>query len=56
MKPGITCIWQVTGRNKIKFEQWGELDIEYIKTRSLWLDFKLILMTIPALFGDENAS
>lgn len=56
VKPGITCIWQVTGRNKIKFEQWVELDIEYIKTRSLWLDFKLILMTIPALFGDENAS
>lgn len=56
VKPGITCIWQVTGRNKIKFEQWVELDIEYIKTRSLWLDFKLIIMTIPALFGDEYAS
>lgn len=56
VKPGLTCIWQVSGRNNINFEQWVELDIEYIKTRSLWLDIKLILLTIPALLGDENAS
>lgn len=56
VKPGITCIWQVSGRNDIEFEEWVELDIEYIKKRSIWLDIKLILMTIPALFGDENAS
>ena len=56
VKPGLTCIWQVSGRNNIEFEQWVELDIEYIKTRSLWLDIKLILLTIPALLGDENAS
>ena len=56
VKPGLTCIWQVSGRNNIEFDQWVELDIEYIKTRSLWLDLKLILMTIPVLLGDENAS
>lgn len=56
VKPGLTCIWQVSGRNNIGFEEWVELDIEYIKTRSLWLDTKLILLTIPALLGDENAS
>lgn len=56
VKPGLTCIWQVSGRNNIEFDQWVELDIEYIKTRSLWLDLKLILLTIPALLGDENAS
>lgn len=56
VKPGLTCIWQVSGRNNITFDQWVELDIEYIKTRSLWLDIKLILLTIPALLGDENAS
>lgn len=56
VKPGITCIWQVSGRNNIEFDQWVELDIQYIKTRSLWLDIKLILLTIPALLGDENAS
>ena len=56
VKPGLTCIWQVSGRNNIGFEEWVELDIEYIKTRSLWLDIKLIFKTIPTLFGDENAS
>lgn len=56
VKPGLTCIWQVSGRNNIGFEEWVQLDIEYIKTRSLWLDIKLILKTIPALLGDENAS
>ncbi len=56
VKPGLTCIWQVSGRNNIGFDEWVELDIEYIKTRSLWLDIKLILLTIPALLGDENAS
>lgn len=56
VKPGITCIWQVSGRNNIGFDEWVELDIEYIKTRNLWLDIKLILLTIPAMLGDENAS
>lgn len=56
VKPGITCIWQVSGRNNIDFEEWVELDIKYIRERNLWLDLKLILMTIPALLGDENAS
>lgn len=56
VKPGLTCIWQVSGRNNIGFEEWVELDIEYIKKRNLWLDIKLILLTIPAMLGDENAS
>ena len=56
VKPGLTCIWQVSGRNNIGFDEWVELDIEYIKTRNLWLDIKLILLTIPAMLGDENAS
>ena len=56
VKPGLTCIWQVSGRNNIGFDEWVELDIEYIKNRNLWLDIKLILLTIPAMLGDENAS
>lgn len=56
VKPGLTCIWQVSGRNHIGFDDWVELDLKYIKTRNLWLDLKLILMTIPALLGDETAS
>ena len=56
VKPGLTCIWQVSGRNNIGFDEWVDLDIKYIKTRNLWLDIKLILLTIPAMLGDENAS
>ena len=56
VKPGITCIWQVSGRNNIGFDEWVEMDLEYIKNRSLWLDIKLIFKTVFVLFGDENAS
>ena len=56
IKPGLTCIWQVSGRNNIGFDEWVELDLEYIKNQSLGLDIKLILQTIPALLGDHNAS
>ena len=56
VKPGLTCIWQVSGRNNIGFEEWVEMDLEYIKNRSLWLDIKLIFKTVGVLFGDKNAS
>lgn len=56
VKPGITCIWQVSGRNNIDFDEWVELDLKYIRERSTYLDIKLILMTIPALIGDKNAA
>ena len=56
VKPGLTCIWQVSGRNNIDFDTWVELDLYYIKHQSLLLDFKLILSTIPLIFGDKNAS
>ncbi|MBC5995836.1 sugar transferase [Romboutsia ilealis] len=56
VKPGLTCYWQVGGRNKIEFDEWVELDIKYIKERNLWIDVKLILKTVFVLFGDKNAS
>lgn len=56
VKPGITCIWQVSGRNTIGFEEWIEMDLKYIKTRSFLLDLKLIFKTVGVLFGDENAA
>lgn len=46
MKPGITCIWQVSGRNDISFENWMNMDLEYIDNWSLLLDFKLLLLTV----------
>nr|WP_035147974.1 sugar transferase [Clostridium tetanomorphum] len=54
-KPGLTCYWQVMGRNSIDFEQWMELDVRYVEERSTWVDIKLIFRTVKVLFGDENA-
>jgi exopolysaccharide biosynthesis polyprenyl glycosylphosphotransferase len=52
MKPGLTCLWQVNGRNELTFEEWMRLDLEYIDNWSLWLDVKIAFKTIPAvLFG-----
>jgi exopolysaccharide biosynthesis polyprenyl glycosylphosphotransferase len=47
MKPGLTCLWQVQGRNTIDFEEWMRLDLQYIDNWSLFLDLKIILQTIP---------
>ncbi|MFQ5486467.1 MAG: sugar transferase, partial [Desulfobacterales bacterium] len=46
LKPGLTCIWQVSGRNKIQFEKWMEMDLEYIDKWSLWLDIKILFKTV----------
>lgn len=50
MKPGITCIWQVYGRNAVSFEEWMRMDLEYIDNWSLKLDMKLILKTVAVVF------
>jgi exopolysaccharide biosynthesis polyprenyl glycosylphosphotransferase len=55
VKPGLTCYWQVSGRNNIDFENWMKLDLQYVNDRSFWLDLKLILKTATVLFGDKNA-
>ncbi|MDD5439056.1 MAG: sugar transferase [Candidatus Omnitrophica bacterium] len=52
MRPGLTCLWQISGRNRINFDDWMKLDLEYIDEWSLWLDFKIIMKTVPVvLFG-----
>ena len=52
MRPGLTCLWQVNGRRDIKFNEWMQMDLEYLDNWSLWLDFKILMKTIPAvLFG-----
>lgn len=56
MRPGITCIWQVSGRNTIPFDEWTKLDVEYIDTWSLWGDFKLLVKTIPAVLFGKGAA
>jgi len=53
--PGITCIWQVSGRSDIPFEQQVDMDLEYIRTQSFWGDIKLLLKTIPAVLSAKGA-
>ena len=55
MKPGLTCLWQISGRNKIGFEQWMKLDLQYIDNWSLWLDLTILLRTIPVVLGGIGA-
>ncbi len=53
VRPGITCIWQVSGRNKVSFEEWMRMDLEYIDNWSIFLDMKLTLQTIKVMIlGD----
>ena len=56
VKPGLTCYWQVSGRNSIDFEDWMKLDVKYVEERSFLVDIKLIFRTFFVLFGDKNAS
>jgi exopolysaccharide biosynthesis polyprenyl glycosylphosphotransferase len=56
MRPGLTCIWQVSGRNEIDFEDWVRLDLEYIDTWSLGQDWRILAQTLPAVLRGEGAS
>jgi exopolysaccharide biosynthesis polyprenyl glycosylphosphotransferase len=56
VKPGITCLWQVSGRNNVSFRRWMELDLEYIDNCSLWMDMKILAKTIPAVLSGRGAS
>lgn len=54
VNPGITCIWQVSGRNNISFDRWMEMDMEYIDNWSLSLDLKIILKTVKIVFRGDG--
>ena len=56
VKPGITCLWQVRGRSSIPFEQWMELDLQYIDKWSLWLDLEILARTVPAVWRGTGAA
>jgi exopolysaccharide biosynthesis polyprenyl glycosylphosphotransferase len=56
VKPGVTCIWQISGRNNVSFDRWMEMDHEYIENWSIWLDLKILLNTIPAVLFSKGAS
>ncbi len=55
MKPGLTCLWQVNGRNNVDFGKWMKLDLEYIDNWSLGLDFKILLKTVPVVLFSIGA-
>lgn len=56
VKPGITCIWQISGRNNVSFDRWMQMDHEYIENWTVWLDLQILLKTIPAVFFSKGAS
>lgn len=55
VRPGLTCIWQVSGRGDIPFEEQVQLDVKYIESQSLWLDLKLLVETVPAVLLGRGA-
>jgi len=56
VRPGITCLWQIKGRSSIPFEKWMELDLQYIRTWSLWLDLEILAKTVPAVLRGSGAA
>ena len=54
MKPGLTCLWQISGRNKIDFTDWMYKDMEYIDKWSLIYDFAIIIRTIPIIIKGKG--
>jgi exopolysaccharide biosynthesis polyprenyl glycosylphosphotransferase len=56
IQPGLTCLWQINGRSSIAFEEWMKLDIKYMDEWSLWLDFKILARTIPAVLKGSGAA
>lgn len=55
VQPGLTCLWQISGRSDLPFEKWLELDLEYIANWSFWLDIKILFKTLPAVLKSTGA-
>jgi len=55
MKPGVTGLWQVSGRSNLGFEEWMKLDLRYVDEWSLWLDVLILLKTVPAVLSKRGA-
>ncbi len=55
VKPGLTCLWQISGRSHLDFEEWMALDLEYVKQRSLRFDFWILFSTLPAVIERKGA-
>ena len=55
VKPGITCIWQISGRSEIDFSGQVQLDVNYIETQNFWVDLKILALTLPAVISGKGA-
>ena len=55
VKPGLTCLWQVSGRSQLDFEEWMELDLEYVRRCGLLFDLKILWRTVPAVTERKGA-
>lgn len=55
VRPGLLCYWQVSGRNEISFDEWMEMDRQYIRDAGIWTDFKIILKAVPAVISRRGA-
>jgi exopolysaccharide biosynthesis polyprenyl glycosylphosphotransferase len=55
VKPGLTCIWQISGRSNLSFEKWLELDLKYIDEWNLWMDLKILFKTVPVVLKGSGA-
>jgi len=55
VKPGITCLWQISGRSRLGFDEWMRLDLEYIRRQSLATDLRILVRTVPAVLSREGA-
>jgi lipopolysaccharide/colanic/teichoic acid biosynthesis glycosyltransferase len=56
IKPGLTCLWQISGRNDVSFKQWMQMDREYIENWSIWLDLEILVKTVPVVLLGRGAS
>jgi lipopolysaccharide/colanic/teichoic acid biosynthesis glycosyltransferase len=54
-RPGLTCIWQISGRSDLDFDHWLKLDLDYIDHSSFWLDLKILFRTIPSVLKGSGA-
>ena len=55
VKPGLTCLWQISGRSELSFDQWVKLDLYYVMNRNLLLDLLIIIQTVPAVLTAKGA-
>lgn len=55
VKPGLTCYWQARGRNEIKFKEWMKLDMKYVHHHNLWIDIKLLFLTVRSVVTGKGA-